>query len=231
MLRRELAAATARGADHQWAAGLASEHVTNLAAWLTIWSIASRLKLTVIISTTGRPPMSGIERNNERTGMNRRGSRRDMVAKGLNHVSISAEDIAGSIRFYSELFGAEPIPTPNFGLPVQWLRLGVNQLHLFQRPGPAPDYHHFAVTVGIDDLASTYERAANMDIFDRTAFGHHLYELPGDWVQLYLRDPGGNLVEVDAPGASRVSGALRAAIKPLADVNPQSPEQQRATLF
>jgi catechol 2,3-dioxygenase-like lactoylglutathione lyase family enzyme len=154
-----------------------------------------------------------------------------MVAQGLNHVSVSAEDLARSIRFYGDVFGAERIPTPNFGFPVQWLRLGANQLHLFERPGRAPVYHHFAVTVGLDDLASIYERATKMGVVDHTTFGHHLYELPGDWVQLYLRDPAGNLVEVDAAGASRMSGALRAAIKPLAHVHPQSPEQQRATLF
>ena len=154
-----------------------------------------------------------------------------MVAKGLNHVSVNADDFDASIRFYGELFGAERIPTPNFGFPVQWLRLGESQLHLFQRRGSAPAYHHFAVTVAVDELEPIYERAAKMDAFDRTTFGHHLYELPGDCAQLYLRDPGGNLVEVDALGASRVPKALRADMKRLADVNPQRPENQRATLF
>jgi catechol 2,3-dioxygenase-like lactoylglutathione lyase family enzyme len=154
-----------------------------------------------------------------------------VIARGLNHVSVSADDLDASVRFYTELFGAEPIPTPNFGFSVQWLRLGENQLHLFHRPGNAPTYHHFAITVAPEDLESIYERATEMDAFDRTTFGHHLYELPGDCVQLYLRDPGRNMVEVDALGASRISERLRADMKRLSDVNPQSAENLRATLF
>jgi catechol 2,3-dioxygenase-like lactoylglutathione lyase family enzyme len=154
-----------------------------------------------------------------------------VIGKGLNHVSVSAEDLDVSARFYGELFGAERIPTPNFGIPVQWLRLGEQQLHLFVREGGAPSHHHFAVTAAIEDLESIYERAGRMDAFDREAFGHHLYELPGDTVQLYLRDPGGNLLEVNALGASRAPDAVRAEMKRLADVRPQSDENQRARLY
>jgi catechol 2,3-dioxygenase-like lactoylglutathione lyase family enzyme len=154
-----------------------------------------------------------------------------MVAKGLNHVSVSAQDLDVSARFYGELFGAEPIPTPNFALPVQWLRMGEHQLHLFQREGAPPTHHHFAVTATIGDLESIYQGAARMGAFDREAFGHHLYELPGDTVQLYLRDPAGNLLEVNALGASRAPEAMRAEMKRLADVRPQSPENQRARLY
>jgi catechol 2,3-dioxygenase-like lactoylglutathione lyase family enzyme len=55
-----------------------------------------------------------------------------MRAVELNHVSIHAKDLSESVRFYSEVLGLETIPTPNFGYPVQWLRLGDRQLHIFQ---------------------------------------------------------------------------------------------------
>jgi catechol 2,3-dioxygenase-like lactoylglutathione lyase family enzyme len=42
----------------------------------------------------------------------------------VNHVSVNAVNLAESVEFYVELFGARPIATPNFGLPVQWLGLG-----------------------------------------------------------------------------------------------------------
>ena len=152
-----------------------------------------------------------------------------MPATGLNHVSVSASDLEESIDFYRELFGVEPIATPNFGFPVQWLRLGPNQLHIFKRPGSAPTYHHVALTV--DDFEEVYEKARQRDSFDGTTFGHHLYELPGDVAQLYLRDPGGNLVEVDAPGATRLAAGIRREMKALAEVRPQNAENLRATLF
>jgi catechol 2,3-dioxygenase-like lactoylglutathione lyase family enzyme len=153
------------------------------------------------------------------------------MAAGLNHVSVSSTDFDASIRFYSELFGAEPIPTPNFGFQVQWLRIGEQQLHLFQREVDAPTHHHFAITVTIEDLERIYERAEAMQAIDRRTFGHHIRELPGDCAQLYLRDPAGNLVEVDALGASRLSPALSERMERLTDVQPQGPENQRATLF
>ena len=52
-------------------------------------------------------------------------------ATGINHVSISATDLETSTRFYEEVFGMERIPTPIFETPVQWLRVGDLQLHLF----------------------------------------------------------------------------------------------------
>ena len=42
----------------------------------------------------------------------------------INHVSVNAKDLAVSVNFYVDVFGAEPLATPNFGLPVQWLEMG-----------------------------------------------------------------------------------------------------------
>jgi catechol-2,3-dioxygenase len=56
-------------------------------------------------------------------------------------------------------------------------------------------------------------------------------ELPGDVVQLYLRDPAGNLIEIDHEGANRLPDDIRAQIRPLRELNPQSAEQLRGRLF
>ena len=42
----------------------------------------------------------------------------------VNHVSVNASDLEGSIRFYERLLGAERIATPDFGFPVQWTSRG-----------------------------------------------------------------------------------------------------------
>jgi catechol 2,3-dioxygenase-like lactoylglutathione lyase family enzyme len=151
------------------------------------------------------------------------------VSSRINHVSVNALDLRESVSFYVDLFGAEPIPTPNFGLPVQWLALDRTQLHLFERQLQPTSHHHFAVTV--DDLEPVYRAAERRDAFDRRAFGNHLVELPGDVVQLYLRDPAGNLVEVDQSGAGRLPDDLRAQLRGLWEFNPQSEEQMRGRLF
>jgi catechol 2,3-dioxygenase-like lactoylglutathione lyase family enzyme len=151
-----------------------------------------------------------------------------MGATGLNHVSVAAPDLEASTRFYEEVFGARRLPAPNFGFPVRWLAVGDAQLHLFERDDDAPVNHHFALTV--DDFETTYERARERGALAE-GFGHHLNELPGDVLQLYLRDPAGNLVEVNAPGASRVAPEIRSQVRRLADAVPQSEENMRARLF
>ena len=152
-----------------------------------------------------------------------------MSAISLNHVSVSAERLEESVRFYEDLFGLERIPTPNFGFPVQWLRVGDLQLHLFERPGGAPTYHHVAFSV--DDFETVYARAKELGIHDRTTYGHHLYELPDNNAQMYLRDPSGNLVEVDWPDFRTLSPEIRGEMRRLADRDPQGAENLTATLF
>jgi catechol 2,3-dioxygenase-like lactoylglutathione lyase family enzyme len=151
------------------------------------------------------------------------------VTTRINHVSISARDLAASVDFYVELLGAVPIASPNFGLPVQWLAIGRTQLHLFERDVEPPSHHHLGITV--DDLEPVYRAAERRGAFDREAFGNHLVELPGDVVQLYLRDPGGNLIEVDHAGVDRLPPDVRAHLKGIWEINPQSDEQMRGRLF
>lgn len=147
----------------------------------------------------------------------------------INHVSVNARDLAESVRFYSELLGAEEIPTPNFGIPVQWLAVGTTQLHLFERDLQPTSYHHLGITV--EDLEPAYRAAERWDAFEDAAFGNRLVELPGDVVQLYVRDPAGNLVEIDQAGVDRLPADLRARLKGLWEFNPQSDEQMRGRLF
>lgn len=147
----------------------------------------------------------------------------------INHVSVNATDLAASVAFYADVFGAQPLPTPNFGLPVQWLGIGASQLHLFEVAVEPHSHHHFAVTV--EDLEPVYRRAEARGAFDFEAFGNHLVELPGDLAQTYVRDPAGNLIEIDTPGASRLPQALRSLLVRLEDMRPQSVENMAGRLF
>jgi catechol 2,3-dioxygenase-like lactoylglutathione lyase family enzyme len=147
----------------------------------------------------------------------------------INHVSVNARNLQESVDFYVDLLGAELIPTPNFGLPVQWLALGDTQLHLFERDLTPTSHHHLGITVA--DLEPVYRAAERRDAFDSNAFGNHLVELPGDVVQMYVRDPADNLVEIDHHGADRLPAELRSRLMGLWDLHPQSEEQMRGRLF
>jgi catechol 2,3-dioxygenase-like lactoylglutathione lyase family enzyme len=147
----------------------------------------------------------------------------------INHVSVNARNLSESVEFYVELLEAVLIATPNFGLPVQWLALGETQLHLFERVLEPTSHHHFGVTV--DDLERAYRVADRRGAFDHTSFGNHLVLLPGDVVQLYLRDPAGNLLELDQAGAQRLPDDMRAQLKRIGDFHPQDEENTRGRLF
>ena len=67
-----------------------------------------------------------------------------------------------------------------------------------------------------------------MGILDSSAFGSPLRTHPAGWVQLYLRDPAGNLVEIDWPDASTLSPDTLAEAKELGE---QPGDAAGATLY
>jgi lactoylglutathione lyase len=153
-----------------------------------------------------------------------------VAALRVNHVSIWADDLEASARFYEDMFGLERLPAPDFmDTVVVWLRLGEQQLHLFGRETEAPRFHHFGIDV--DDVERTVVAARERGLLDDSTFGPPLRELPDGSVQLYLRDPAGNLVEVDWPDASSLDRAVVGEIPKLADLVEQSAAAAGATLY
>jgi catechol 2,3-dioxygenase-like lactoylglutathione lyase family enzyme len=148
-------------------------------------------------------------------------------ATRLNHVSISAVDLEESARFYEELFGMERIPTPHFkGTKVQWLRVGDLQLHLFLDDDPAPPRHHLGLTV--DDFDAAYAAVRDRGV---GPWGMRLVELPSGQVQLYFRDPAGNLVELNWPDVATLDRSRYPELVRLADEVPQPPDAEDAVLY
>ena len=124
-----------------------------------------------------------------------------MRATGLNHVSVHANDLEESARFYEEFFGMRRLPTPDFGYPVVWLEVGELQVHLFKRDTAAPEYHHFALDV--DDYTAAFKAAKERGILEGRP-----RRFPDGAVQMYIRDPSGNRVELDWPDASTLDQAV-----------------------
>jgi YD repeat-containing protein len=152
-----------------------------------------------------------------------------VTATGLNHVSVRAIELEESVRFYVDVFGMERIPSPDFGRPVEWLRLGDQQLHLFQDDRPAPRFHHLGIDV--DDFEAMFLKASELGILDQETFGPAVRQLPGGEVQMYIRDPAGNLVEIDWPDVATLDRSVVGDIPKLADAVPQSEEAMRARLY
>jgi catechol 2,3-dioxygenase-like lactoylglutathione lyase family enzyme len=147
-------------------------------------------------------------------------------AARINHVSIAARDLEESVRFYEEVFAMERIPSPTFDLPVQWLKVGDLQLHLFTYDGPAPARHHLGITVDDFDAAYQAVKGRTSDIA-----GWQLVELPSRQVQLYFRDPSDNLIELNWPDADTLDRSRYPELQRLADHIPQKPDAADAVLF
>src|SRR6478672_1019389 len=144
-----------------------------------------------------------------------------MKVLGFNHLSVGAKDLNESARFYQSVLGMELIPTYNFGFKTQ--------LHLFELEDVVPKYQHFAIDV--DDFHAAYEAAKAIGALDATAFRNPVNELPDGCVQMYLRDPAGNLIEIDWPDVETLDRSRIPEMKLLTEFAAQNEEGLAASLY
>jgi catechol 2,3-dioxygenase-like lactoylglutathione lyase family enzyme len=152
-----------------------------------------------------------------------------MRALGFNHLSVGSKDMDATARFYETIFGMERIPTYNFGFKTIYLRCGELQLHIFELDDHVPRFQHFALDV--DDFHAVYEAAKASGALDGVTFRNAVNELPDGCVQMYMRDPAGNLVEVDWPDVETLDRSKIPELKQLAEFADQSGEAQAASLY
>lgn len=151
-----------------------------------------------------------------------------MAVTRISHVSVRAVDLEKSVSFYQQLLGATRLATPNFGFPTAWLQLGATQLHLFQRGEGWDREAHFALEV--DTFEDIYRKAKAMAVFDESR-GYHLFEISNHEVQLYVRDPAKNLIEVDWPDVRTLAADVRADVRQRFANLAQTGEAAKGTLF
>ncbi len=70
-----------------------------------------------------------------------------------------------------------------------------------------------------------------LGIAERDSFFEDMYELPDGSVQMYLRDPAGNLIELDWPDVTTIDRTRVPEIRKLDDSVPQTAEAAGATLY
>lgn len=118
-----------------------------------------------------------------------------MKLDGVHHVSLVVRDLAAARRFYVEALELEEIPRPPFPFPGAWLRSGAQEIHLIEEAGfEPPKGQHFAFrTSGLDALR---ERLTARGVEVRGPI-----DVPGAGRQAFLRDPTGNLIELNEPRA------------------------------
>ena len=120
----------------------------------------------------------------------------------LHHVAVCVTDVERSKRFYREVLGMKEIERPAFPFGGAWYEMADGrQLHLIvhERPrtlrGPAEvDLRDGHLALGVADYEATVShlRAAGVEIVERP-------DNVTPWKQVYLTDPDGNVIELNAP--------------------------------
>lgn len=118
----------------------------------------------------------------------------------INHVTLIVDNLEKACAFYEKEFGLEALPAFKFDYPAQFYRINEHQqLHLTEWK----DVYSFRghVCVQVDDFNGIFYRMKDLGVIDIKPWGH-VRQLPDGAMQMFLRDPSGNLVEVSsAPDA------------------------------
>ena len=115
-----------------------------------------------------------------------------MKAAGIHHVGLIVADVAAARHFYVDQLGFEErTDRPDFGFDGAWLQVGEQQVHLIEGAEPLPAGGHFALAVEDLDGVVAELRAAGVKVSDPVP--------AGSGRQSFLKDPGGNLVELNQP--------------------------------
>lgn len=147
------------------------------------------LDTTVVVERKVLDP-AGVARANARTAA--RQKPHPLGITGIQHVSLNVDDNAAAVEFYVDVLGLEIIDRPDIGIAGTWLQApnGV-QIHLIELPGGGADSNHFALEVADIDAAIAGVRAKGVDAPDWGDIGTGR--------QVFLRDPSGNIVELNQP--------------------------------
>ena len=127
------------------------------------------------------------------------------MIRGINHVTFSVSDVAGSLAFYRDVLGMRPLCQWPRGAYLAAGKLWVALVYSEEvRQGPLPEYSHVAFDVAPADFQAAAERirASGAEIFkDNVSEGDSLYFL----------DPDGHKLEIHASDLATRLRTARAA--------------------
>lgn len=118
-----------------------------------------------------------------------------MVAE-INHVTLIVDNLEASARFYEEEMGLEPVPAFVFDYPTAFFRItDTTQLHLSEWKDERSFRGH--VCFRVHDFSEMYHRMKKQERIDTRPWGK-VHRLPDGAMQMFIRDPAGNLLEISS---------------------------------
>ncbi|MFX0555742.1 VOC family protein [Maribacter sp. CXY002] len=114
----------------------------------------------------------------------------------INHVALVVSNLEEACEFYEHELGLEPIPAFLFDYPTAFFKFNEEQqLHLTEWEDTYSFRGHVCVTV--DDINSIFFRMKELGVIDIKPWGK-VRQLPDGAIQMFVRDPSGNLVELSS---------------------------------
>jgi catechol 2,3-dioxygenase-like lactoylglutathione lyase family enzyme len=124
----------------------------------------------------------------------------------IHHVNIAVDDLAAATAFYRDVIGLEPAATPDLGFPAQFFTIATGQeLHVNELDDVHPRRAHYCLR--LDDFAAVVDRADAAGAIDVDAWGR-VNRIGTGVIQLFVRDPAGNLVELNSQPDERFDDAF-----------------------
>ena len=112
----------------------------------------------------------------------------------IQHVNLMVGDLESAVDFYTNVLGLGLATTPELGFPAQFIAINdYQEIHLNQLPDVRPERAHFCMRVA--DFNAVFRRAKSAGVVETHTWGH-ARRLPSGVMQVFVRDPDGNLVEI-----------------------------------
>jgi catechol 2,3-dioxygenase-like lactoylglutathione lyase family enzyme len=114
----------------------------------------------------------------------------------INHVTLVVDQLEPAAEFYETELGLEVIPAFVFDYPTAFFKINESQqLHLTEWEDKQSFRGHICMVV--DDFNTIFHRMKELDIIDINPWGK-VRQLPSGAMQMFIRDPSGNLVEISS---------------------------------
>jgi lactoylglutathione lyase len=124
----------------------------------------------------------------------------------IQHVNLMVDDIDKAIEFYGAQLGLEALPTPEMGFRAQFFKINdLQEIHVNELKDVTPERAHFCLRV--DDFAGHFRRMKALGAIEIKTWGK-VHRLPSGVMQMFVRDPAGNLIELSCEADQYVDPAI-----------------------
>jgi catechol 2,3-dioxygenase-like lactoylglutathione lyase family enzyme len=112
----------------------------------------------------------------------------------IQHVNVNVDDLDAAIPFYRDVLGLTLDETPDQGFRCQFFKIGgTQQIHMNEMQDERQFRGHFCLVV--PDFMGLFARAKAAGVIDVAPWGK-VRQLPNGKMQMFVRDPSGNLIEI-----------------------------------